>query len=240
MSDFENFVNLELPKRPPMLTLANTGYDGDPNGGGAPVVVANSPQGTFFFRTTGLALYVKNSASPGTWELVAQSGASFSKVFVVLMPALADVAAVRAAYPANGANTFSGPFVNPDVPRNATVGYATGWDGGDVTVTGTDQFNVSISEVFPSAPGTVVTGAKIFKTVTGATKTTIGATTNTASIGVDSKLGIVGRLADTFNAMLFVDNIAQGATLDATYNGFIPATAPNGLVSYALLANVVQ
>lgn len=73
MSAFEDFVNLELPKRPPMLTLANTGFDSDPNGGGVPAVIANAPQGTFFFRQTGEILYIKESGSPGTWAPVGAS-----------------------------------------------------------------------------------------------------------------------------------------------------------------------
>lgn len=74
MSAFEDFVNLELPKRPPMLTPANTGFDGDPNGGGVPGVIANSPQGTFYFRTTGEILYLKESSTPGTWTTVGTGG----------------------------------------------------------------------------------------------------------------------------------------------------------------------
>lgn len=76
MSAFEDFVNLELPKRPVMLTLGNTGFDGDPNGGGVPAVIANSPQGTFFFRQTGEILYIKESSSPGTWSTVGSGGGS--------------------------------------------------------------------------------------------------------------------------------------------------------------------
>lgn len=78
MSAFENFVNLELPKRPVMLSLANTGYDNDPNGGGAPAVVQNSPQGTFFFRTTGNLVYIKNTSSPGSWAAVGSGGGTWT------------------------------------------------------------------------------------------------------------------------------------------------------------------
>ena len=75
MSAFEDFVNLELPKRAPTLTLANTGFDGDPNAGGAPAVVQNSPQGTYFFRNTGSIVYIKNTSAPGTWAVVGSGGA---------------------------------------------------------------------------------------------------------------------------------------------------------------------
>ena len=74
MSQFEDFVNLELPKRPPMLTLANSGFDGDPNTGSPPAGIANAPQGTFFFQNTGNVLWIKDSSSPGTWAMVGSGG----------------------------------------------------------------------------------------------------------------------------------------------------------------------
>lgn len=45
---FEEFVNRELPRRSAHLTLAITGYDGDPNGGGAPSIIQSAPLGTWF------------------------------------------------------------------------------------------------------------------------------------------------------------------------------------------------
>lgn len=74
MSAFEDFVNLELPRRPVMLTQSITGFDGDPNTGGPPALVANAPLGSFFLRATGTVLYKKNSSSPGTWEIVGGGG----------------------------------------------------------------------------------------------------------------------------------------------------------------------
>jgi hypothetical protein len=54
MSDplFEAFVNLELPRRSAFLTNAITGWDDDPNDGGAPAILANSPLGTWFREET--------------------------------------------------------------------------------------------------------------------------------------------------------------------------------------------
>jgi hypothetical protein len=73
---FEDFVTVELPVRAAMLTLARCGYDGDPNGGGAPAMVANAPIGTMYLRQTGNLLYQKTSASPGTWIRVGTSSIS--------------------------------------------------------------------------------------------------------------------------------------------------------------------
>jgi hypothetical protein len=68
MTAFENFVNLELPRRPTMLTLAVTGYAGDPNDGGAPAIVQNSPAGSFYLRDSDKSLWRKKESTAGTWE----------------------------------------------------------------------------------------------------------------------------------------------------------------------------
>lgn len=164
-----------------------------------------------------------------------------TRMFLVAAPAFADPAAVHAAHPANGANTWPGPITNPDKPRNATVTFPVGWDGGNVTVNGFDQFGAQVSEVFTSAPGSTVVGSKIFASVSSITKAATGATANAASVGTGDKLGIAGHLADTAAALLIVDNAAEPATLDATYNGFTPSvTLPNGVASYVLIAAVTE
>lgn len=68
MSAFEDFVNLELPRRPTLLNYEITGYDGDPNGGGAPAIVQNSPKGTLFLQNTGFILWIKRSGTAATWS----------------------------------------------------------------------------------------------------------------------------------------------------------------------------
>lgn len=71
MSDpFSTFVQTELPRRPTMLTQAITGFDGDPNTGSPPSIVANAPKGSFFLRETGFRLYKKNTSSSGSWQEV--------------------------------------------------------------------------------------------------------------------------------------------------------------------------
>ena len=80
-TSYESFVNSELPKRPVMLTLENTSYDGDPNSGGAPAIVSGSPKGTFYLQNTGNVLWKKDTASAGSWEVVggASSGQTVSE-----------------------------------------------------------------------------------------------------------------------------------------------------------------
>jgi len=173
-----------------------------------------------------------------TGHLIVEAG--YAKLFVRVAPAASDLVSVHAALAATAANLFPGPTTNPPIIRNLVVDFSAGWDGGDVTVIGTDQFSdAPVTEVFIAVPLTTVVGVKIFRTVFSITKGTIG-TTGTASVGVGDKLGIQGKLVDTLSALSFVDNAAEPATLDATYNGYLPTTLPNGAASYALLANVKE
>jgi hypothetical protein len=243
MSDpFSLYVQAELPRRPTLLTTAYDGFDGDPNSGGAPTIVQNAPLGTFYLRLTGNVLYQKTSATPGTWQTVGTSGVASgsAKVFTVPTPVIADTTSVQAGYAANqGSNTFTG-VTNPDVPRNLQVFFAAGWDGGDVTVVGTNQFSNALSEVFTTGSNVLRVGAKIFKTITSITKGSVGASSALASVGPENTLGIVGVLADTSNALLFANNVAIGGTLDAVNQAFTPQASqvPDGVLGYALLANV--
>lgn len=166
---------------------------------------------------------------------------TFTRVFSVLMPVAADTSGVHAAYAASGAAlAFPGPLTQPGHPRSLRVTFDSGWDGGNVTVIGTNQFDEAISETFNTAPGSTVEGAKAFKTVTSITKQAVGVTANAASVGVGDKLGIYGKLSDEFNAQLFANNVACGATLNATYHTFIPELLPDGSTNYTLIANFME
>lgn len=171
----------------------------------------------------------------------ARTDGALSKVcraLAVTNPATASTTGVHAGFAGNDAsNDFPGPFTNPDVPRNVTVTFAAGWDGGNVNIVGTDQYDQAVNETINSAPGTTAAGAKIFKTVTAATKSAVGAAADTASIGIGDKLGVVANIADAVGIMT-VDGIAEAVVIDATYDGFTPTTLPNGARDYVLVANL--
>lgn len=141
---------------------------------------------------------------------------------------------VHAAVAEGDANAFPGPFTDPDMPRNLKVDFAAGWQGGDVTVTGTDQFDAAVSEVFTTNPGAVVVGVKIFKTVTAASKAAILGAADTATLLTGDKLGIPHAILDTFG-MLTVAGVTEVVTYDTAYHGFTPLTVPTGLISYIAL-----
>lgn len=67
MTAFEDFVNLELPRRPALLLSSDpaVAYDGNPNDGGAPAILNNAPAGTSYLRTPSSRFYRKDSL--GFW-----------------------------------------------------------------------------------------------------------------------------------------------------------------------------
>lgn len=160
--------------------------------------------------------------TPGTGATVLTSADNFT--------------ATNLAGGADGVN-FPGAFSNPAIPRNVTVTFAAGWDAGDVTINGTDQFDAAVSETIADAAGTTVAGTKIFKTITSATKQSVGAAADGASIGYGDKIGLLAPIVSTFG-MLQTDNTGEAVTVDATYHAFTPATAPNGVHDYKILVNV--
>ena len=141
--------------------------------------------------------------------------------FVVLASADKGNDQVHALFAANDAsNAFPGPFTSPDVPRCLQVVFEAAWDGDDVNVVGTDQYDAATNEIFVSSPGTTVVGNAVFKTVTSATKGVQGASADGASIGLSAKMGVVATsstlagLADTYG-------VAWRATTSFVTNGAI-------------------
>lgn len=169
-------------------------------------------------------------------ELYPQSGAFSSGAQVrgalptYAAPVAADTTGIHAAVAANAANTFPGPIGTIESwGRNLRVTFAASWDGGDVIVDGTDQFGRAVSETWASAAGSTVAGVKVFRTVTGIRKTAVGATANTASVGIGTAIGV----PFSFTAgQEFLNGVAELATINTTYYHFIPGTAANGALNY--------
>lgn len=150
-----------------------------------------------------------------------------------LAPVAADNTGVHAAVAGTAANTFPGPFGSIESwGRNVRVVFAAAWDGGNVIVTGTDQFGRAVEETIVAAAGTTVAGSKIFRTVTAIRKTAVGVAADTASVGIGTAIGV------PFSFTLgqeFLNGVAELATLNTTYYSFIPGTAANGARNYDFL-----
>jgi hypothetical protein len=113
----------------------------------------------------------------------------------------------------------------PDVPRNITVTHAivaVGTDTvGTITITGTDVFGATISEVIIPSAGGVATGAKAFKTVTSVVGAgwVIAGGNDTIKVGVGNKLGLPVLIAAATNCILGVvgtANVVPTTTASAT------------------------
>jgi hypothetical protein len=131
---------------------------------------------------------------------------------------------------------FPGPFTNPDVPRNARVTMASGYDGGDVILAGT-RFGAPVQETFAAGSGVVRVGAQVFDAFAGARKASIGSAAATVSIGTGDKLGLAGALRDAA-VVAFVDGTFEAPTVDAAMGAITPTTVPNGSHSYLVIGNV--
>lgn len=146
------------------------------------------------------------------------------------------VGGVHAGFAGNDlSNNFPGPFTNPDVPRGLSFTFGVGWDGGDVTPTGTDIDDAACTEVItsPGAGGGVVQSTKVYKTVTSATKGAVGANPATCSIDTWHKLGLLAS-PSVKGGTVSCDGVDEAATWDNTAQckSFTPTTLPNGAHDY--------
>ena len=209
------------------------------SGTGAPSTA--EPSGSLYQRlasgTDGGAYHYRNSGWRRLLDALSSIGAPAQAILDwysgSVTPAADSAAGVHAGVAATAANAFPGPFTNPDVPRSLQFVFGAGWDGGDVVVTGTDQFDAAATETItnPGAGGGIVYSAKAYKTVTAATKGAIGASGATCSIGRHHKIGIT-KLLSIAVGVLTRNAASELATFDATNNTFQPSNLPNGSAVY--------
>lgn len=162
----------------------------------------------------------------------------YQKAYYFASPAAAAVA-VHAAVAGNAAaNAFPGPFTSPAIPRSLAAAAAAGYDGGALTITGTGEDDAAQTEVITPVAESTVQGVKIWKTVTGCSKAAVGAAAATVTLETGTKLGLGGNfhLTSATKYQHFKDGTAEAATIDTTYDGFTPTTAPNGARNYLLIA----
>jgi len=173
---------------------------------------------------------------PTTFAFTPESG-ELASIINLGAPAAEGATAIHAALAGNDAdNNFPGPFTNPDVPRAVSAVAAASYDGGDITVVGTDQFGKAQTDTIVAVAASTVDGVKIFKTVTSAKKAAVGGNAATVSIGSVDKLGVPAPLSA--DAILFTDDTPEAVTNDVTNNAVTPTTAANGSVEFKVLNNI--
>lgn len=199
--------------------------------------------------TTDQIAYLKNLANRGEMQakailfgILAEDMLGEPWIVTITNPAAKAAANLFAAFAANLSNVATAaltPLAQPDVPRNLRVTFAASWDGGNVTVTGTDQFGAAQSETFNSAPGTVVVGQKIFASVATVAKSAVGATTNTASVGTGDKMACnTQHIQNAFGQCRLQTGAEDAIIFDTTNNAFTPTTVPNGSTTYSVLCYI--
>lgn len=72
-------------------------------------------------------------------------------------------------------------------PRNIEIDFLAGWQGGDITVVGTDVAGNAITEIIADSAGNTVKGNRVFKTITSITKELTAGATDTAAVFTGNK-----------------------------------------------------
>lgn len=176
------------------------------------------------------ALHLK---SPELRKVFAQGIAQF-----YFQDLAATAVAIHAAVQEGAALAFPGPFTSPVTPRSVSVNFGAGWQGGDVTIVGKDQFGRTQAETIADSAGSTVQGVKVWRTITSASKELIAGTTDTATLQTGLKIGIPAPLLGAWGFQLVDGVVAQPTEWDATYHSFTSATAPNGARDYTLIVPV--
>lgn len=166
------------------------------------------------------------------------SGAPRMKAFLISAPAAAGVA-VHAAIASDNASAVTTGITNPAIPRAVQIVFHASWDGGDVTIVGTDQFDNAQTEVIADTAGSTVQGVKVWKTITSINQETVGAGgTAVATVQTGTKIGLLTAISDTAFGLAHVDGAADNATFNATYNSVLFTSAPNGSKNYVVAYNI--
>jgi len=146
---------------------------------------------------------------------------------------------VTVALLANSATLTATIAAQPATPRNVRVKGGVGWDGGNVTIVGTDIRGAAVTEVFLQADIVAATkvGKQGFKTITSITKSAVGAAGTGINVGIGDALAVPQALVDAVG-MAWIAGTYDAPTLDATYSTYSPTSAPDGAKNFTLIANV--
>lgn len=126
-------------------------------------------------------------------------------------------------------------------PRNVRATFGSTWDGGDITITGTDQFDKAQTTVLTAVAGQIVVGTKVFKTITSIAKAAVGTDAtgnNTVTLGTGDKLACgTAKLTQPFGECRLGTGAADAVIFDVAASAFTPTTVPDGSLDYSLLVH---
>lgn len=175
------------------------------------------------------------TGASGTGAITGAPATAAAAAFATFVAPAAAGVDVHAAIASDNAAPVTTGITNPAIPRSLQVVFAALWDGGDVTVEGTDYLTgAAVSETFLNVPGTTVEGSKVFATVTSISNQTVGAGgALTATVQTGTKLGLAALPAGP-GSIATVDGVLDAADLGTTYGSVLFTTAPNGARNFVL------
>lgn len=206
-------------------------------------IAVTGADGLFVFDTDLNAHCGYNGSSWVTYGTTGTASTeTMAKLFQVENPIAEDPDYVYASLASSSGNTPSGPFTSPDVPRALSVYFPTDWDGGNITVTGTDAIGNAVAETFIADPNNTVLGDKAFDTVSTVTKVTVGTGSSNASIGIRDVFGVNANIIDSFGMGVSHSTypVAFIPTIDVTNNTFAAGIPSNGITSFVVTLNIAH
>ena len=149
--------------------------------------------------------------------------------------------AVLAAKAGNSATmSWTTGIDHPIHPRSVQIVFAASYDGGDITITGYDQFGRAQTEVIVgnAHQGTTVQGTKVWDRIISIAKDAVGATANTFTVqtGTDH-IGLPVQLLGAWGLEACLGVVELG-TFNATAHSFKPYTGPDGSNDYTVVVPV--
>lgn len=183
-----------------------------------------------------------NAGDNMAMAIMALFDTDYQSMLQVVTPAAKSANSVAATSYGDAASNSITVAASPASPRNVRAVFGATWDGGNIVVTGTDQFDVAVTETLVAVAGTTVVGTKIFKTVTSLAKSAVGVglhATNTVTVGTGDKLGLTVKSSQSF--CLVGDSTPTAMTpaaYDSAVNGFTPANVPDGSLTYTVSVGV--
>lgn len=125
--------------------------------------------------------------------------------------------AIHAAVQESAAVGSFTSITQPDVPRLLNATFQAGWQGGDITITGTDANGGYQIEVIADVAGSTVAGTKVFKTVISIEKELVAGTTDTVTIGTSGQANYYSGVFDPVNAASVGLEFATTGTLTGNW-----------------------
>lgn len=85
-------------------------------------------------------------------------------------------------------STKSSGFTQPDFPRSLDIAFPASWDGGNLTIHGTDENDAVVTALYVANPNNTVVGTQLFKSITSITNSAVGVDTADATASVSNQV----------------------------------------------------